>query len=135
MPARCSLHQRRQKEFRQMSSYTKADAPCNTVRADLIGSDTCSGGGITATSAAPVLALCRTLLAAGLDPDAAMEVYRAGTLALRVRSLREGAQLTVKTAGNGAPIFAVDAACRGAAAPPIARRAPDQSITRVEVGT
>jgi hypothetical protein len=34
----------------------------------------------------PVLALCRELLAAGLDPDAAVEAYRAGTLALRVRS-------------------------------------------------
>jgi len=104
-----------------MFSYTKAGAPCNTVRADLIGSDTCLGAGITATGAAPVLALCRQLLAARLDPDAALEVYRAGILALHVRSLREGARLTVKTAGNGAPVFAVDAAPKGAAAPPIAR--------------
>jgi hypothetical protein len=30
----------------------------------------------------------------------------------------EGARLTVKTAGNGCPIFALDTAWEGAAAPP-----------------
>jgi hypothetical protein len=99
-----------------MLFYTKAGGTCNTVVAHLSGSRTCTANGITACGATPVLALCRGLLAAGLDPDTALEVYRASTLALRVRSLREGAQLAVKTAGNGAPIFAVDATYRGAAA-------------------
>jgi hypothetical protein len=115
-----------------MLSYTKAGPPCKTVRADLIGSDTCSAAGITTTGAAPVLALCRQLLAAGLDPDAALAVHRAGVLALRVRSLREGARLTVKTAGNGAPVFTVDAACRGAAASPVRQLPPLPSETRPE---
>ena len=118
-----------------MSSYTKAGAPCNTIRTDLIGSDTCLAAGITATGATPVLALCRQLLAAGLDPDAALEVYRAGTLALRVRSIGEGARLTVKTAGNGCPIFTVDAACRGAAASPLRFPASARPTTHVEAGT
>src|SRR5262245_47813557 len=104
-----------------MLSYTKAGSTCNTLVADLSGSRACTGVGITASGTTPAIVLCRELIAAGLDPDAALEVYRAGTLALRIRTLREGAQLTVKTAGNGAPIFAVDAACRGAAAPPISR--------------
>jgi hypothetical protein len=112
-----------------MFSYTKAGASCNTVRADLIGSDTCSGAGITATGAAPVLALCRQLLAAGLDPDAALAVYRTGTLAIHVRSLREGSRLSVKTAGNGAPIFTVDGACEGATASPV-RQSPPPLLPR-----
>jgi hypothetical protein len=33
-------------------------------------------------------------------------------------SIGEGARLAVKTAGNGCPIFALDAAREGAAAPP-----------------
>jgi len=118
-----------------MSFYTKAGSPRNSIVAHLHGSNTCTGAGIAASGATPVLVLCRQLLAAGLDPDTALEVYRASTLALRVRSLREGARLTVKTAGNGRPIFAIDASCRGAAAPSIARRAPDQPTTHVEVGT
>jgi hypothetical protein len=73
--------------------------------AELTGSDTCTAGGITARSHAPALALCRQLLAAGLDPDAAMEVYRGATLALRIRSIGEGAQLTVKDDNRGTPRF------------------------------
>ena len=117
-----------------MLSYTKARSTCNTLVAHLSDSRACTGVGITANATTPAIVLCRDLIAAGLDPDAALEVYRAGTLALRIRTLREGARLTVKTAGNGCPIFAVDAACKGAAAPSIARLAPDQSATRVEVG-
>jgi len=105
-----------------MLSYTNTGAACNSVIAHLNGSNTCVAEGITARGATPVLVLCRQLLAAGLDPDSAMEVYRAGTLALRVRTLREAARLTVKTAGNGRPIFAVDASCRGAAGSPMTRR-------------
>jgi hypothetical protein len=103
-----------------MLSYTKAGATCNSIVAHLDCSRTCTGADVTASGVAPVLSLCRQLLAAGLDPDAALEVYRTGTLSLRVRSLREGALLTVKSAGNGCPIFAVDATPQGAAAPPIA---------------
>jgi hypothetical protein len=76
------------------------------IRSHFIGSDTCTWTGITASGAAPVLVLCRQLLAAGLDPDTAMEVYRAGTLALRVRSLSEGARLTVKQPDRGRIHFA-----------------------------
>ena len=77
-----------------------------TIRADLIGSTTCTAAGITATGNAPVLALCRQLLAAGLDPDQALEVYRGATLSLTVRSIGEGAQLTVReSTSDGRPRF------------------------------
>jgi hypothetical protein len=96
------------------------------VIAELVGDDSCRCQEIDAavTANAPVLAMCRQLLATGIDPDTALCVYRQGKLALRVRSIREGARLTVKTAGNGTPIFTLDDGCKGAAAPPV-RSKPD----------
>jgi len=93
------------------------------VIAELVGDDCCRCQEIDAavTANAPVLAMCRQLLAAGVDPDTPLRV---GVLALKVRSIREGARLTVKTAGNGTPIFTVDDGYKGAAAPP-ARSKPD----------
>jgi hypothetical protein len=49
---------------------------------------------------APVLKLCRQLLANGLDPDRAVEVYRRGVLALRIRSLGEAAGLEINAKGT-----------------------------------
>jgi hypothetical protein len=51
---------------------------------------------------AVVCALCRFLIEAGHNPKTPMEVYRGKTLALHVRSIGEGAKLTVSEAG---PIF------------------------------
>src|SRR5262245_29138065 len=53
------------------------DKPRNqpqTLRAELIGSSTCIAVNITTTGSAPVLAICRELLAAGVDPDTALDV-------------------------------------------------------------
>jgi hypothetical protein len=61
------------------------------VRAKLYGANVCSTANITATGSAPVLALCRSLIAAGLDPDSAMNVYRAGTPPLAAWLKTEGA--------------------------------------------
>src|SRR5262249_61635956 len=63
--------------------------------ADLVGSDVCTAPGIIARSYAPVLALCRRLIEAGIDPDQPLHVYRGDTLALVVRSIAEGARLAV----------------------------------------
>ncbi len=58
--------------------------------------------GITATAAAPVLALCRKLVAAGFDPNTELEAYRdRDVLALKVRSIGEAGQLRVNSKGNG----------------------------------
>jgi hypothetical protein len=72
----------------------------NVIRADLTGADTCSTTWVQIRDTQPVLALCRSLLAAGLDPDQALEVYRGTTLALRVRSIREGARLEINSHGT-----------------------------------
>jgi hypothetical protein len=60
--------------------------------------------------------MCRKLIAAGHDPATPLEAYRGPILCLRVRSIGEGAKLTVKTMGNGAPGFIVE-------------RAPGRAIT------
>lgn len=99
-----------------------ADAP---LRADLVGFDTCSALGITVKAHAPVLELCRRLVKAGIDPSTPLEAWRDDILALRVRSIGEGARLTVKTAGNGTPIFTLDDGCKGAAAPPVSETADE----------
>jgi hypothetical protein len=90
-----------------MATIVSRGDPRNSLPlyAELIGSDTCTAVGITARSHAPALALCRQLLAAGLDPDQALEVYRNGTLSLRIRSIGEGARLTVKDDNRGTPRF------------------------------
>jgi hypothetical protein len=64
-----------------------------TIRCELTGSNTAQVGGFTARGATD---LCRLLLAAGVDADAPLECHRGGTLALRVKSIRAGAGLTVR---------------------------------------
>ena len=70
-------------------------------RAELTGTNTCTSADITASSTTPVLALCRQLLAAGLNPDQALDVFRNGTLALRIRSIGEAAGLEINGEGTG----------------------------------
>jgi hypothetical protein len=71
------------------------------IRAELIGSDTCTACGITAMSAAPVLALCRDLIAAGIDPAARLEAYRGQTLCLVVHSIGQAAGVEINSKGTG----------------------------------
>ena len=71
------------------------------IRAELYGSDMCSALGIMARAYAPVLELCRQLVAAGHNPASRLEAYRLGVLCLRVRSIGEGARLDVNGRGTG----------------------------------
>src|SRR6516225_10204754 len=71
------------------------------IRAELIGSDECTAAGLTISGGAPVLALCRQLIADGYDPGLPLEVWRGPVLCLRVRSIGEAAQLRVATHGGG----------------------------------
>jgi hypothetical protein len=66
------------------------------VRAELIGSE-----GFTARANSPVLALCRLLIAAGIDPDRPLNAYRDDMLALRVRTIGEAADLEINSKGTG----------------------------------
>jgi len=71
------------------------------IRAKLTGSDICTALGLTERAAAPVLAMCRRLIEAGIDPRRPLHCYRDGVLALKVRSLREGAALELNGDGTG----------------------------------
>ena len=73
------------------------------LRADLIGAESCSAAGLTVHGHSPVLTLCRRLVEAGHDPPT--PVFRGATLALTVRSIGEGAGLTVEECSDGRPRF------------------------------
>jgi hypothetical protein len=75
--------------------------PETTLAAELIGDDTATACGITVRSTSPVLVLCRELIATGMTPDAALTVFRHGTVALRVRSIGEAAALEINSKGTG----------------------------------
>jgi hypothetical protein len=83
---------KRQKRF--------AQAP---IRAELIASNSCEADGLIACGYAPVLDLCRELVAAGYDPATPLEAWRGETLCLYIRSIGKGAQLTVADDRHGTP--------------------------------
>jgi hypothetical protein len=86
------------------------EQPLSTaLLAEAIGSHRCEceAFSIVGTGYSPILNLCRSLLAAGVDPDAALIVYRKGILSLRIRSIREGAKVAVEDAESGTPRFRV----------------------------
>jgi len=88
----------------------------SVISAELQGSDTAVALGITAKGYNPILSLCRSLIAAGLSPDAALLVHRNGLVTLKIRSLREGARLTVEDDKNSRPKFRLARPERGGAA-------------------
>ena len=75
------------------------------IRATLVGDDVAAALGIRVQSPSPVLALCRKLIDGGCDPRRPLEVYRGETLALRVRSIGQAAQLKVDVTRSGRPVF------------------------------
>lgn len=80
------------------------------IVAELIGSDSCAAVGLTATSNAPILALCRLLIRVGYDPAFPLECYRGDVLAVVVASIAEGAALEINGAGTGfRPVRETDA--------------------------
>jgi hypothetical protein len=85
-----------------MSPVTRTEP----LRAELLGSSTARCGGQAATGRSPVLGLCRRLVAAGHDPSLPLHVYRGATLVLTVRTIGEGAALTVREPEVGAAHFA-----------------------------
>jgi hypothetical protein len=81
-------------------------AGLRALRTILIGSNQATADSIAARGHAPALGLCRALIEAGHDPNTPLEAYRGTTLCLRVRSIGEGARLTVKeTTRDGKPRF------------------------------
>jgi hypothetical protein len=74
----------------------------NPIEAQLFGSTECRWRSIITRGQAPVLAMCRALIGAGFNPSRPLHVYRGNVLALKVRSIGEGARLTV-TDAHGRP--------------------------------
>jgi hypothetical protein len=86
----------------QVPGKSTRDAPhAPPIRGELNSTHTASGAGISVRSVTPVFTLCRRALAAGLDPNMPMEVYRGATLALRIRSIGEAAGLEINSEGTG----------------------------------
>lgn len=90
----------------QFKQRSPAPGGSHAVRAELVGDDTCIVGDVRVTSYAPALKMCRTLVAAGHHPATRLEVYRGEVLALTIRTIGEGAQLTVQDDRHGTPRFA-----------------------------
>ena len=63
------------------------------IRAELSGSHSARAAGITAHGPSPLVALCRKLLAASVNPGRPLLVFRGGSLVLRIRSIGEAASL------------------------------------------
>jgi hypothetical protein len=91
----------------------------NAVRAEIINSDECSAEGLLARGNAPVLGLCRELIKAGFDPGRPLHAYRGATLCLIVRSIGQGARLTVAERPNGPTFEAWKPFSTPAVAPPM----------------
>jgi hypothetical protein len=69
----------------------------------LIGSNTAQAGDIIARGHSPVFDLCRLLVAAGHDPASPLECYRGDMLCLRIRTIGEGAKLTIRETATDGP--------------------------------
>ena len=87
-----SDHRGRQVIGENNRQQTFARAP---IRVTLIGFDRREAAGISVRGYAAVLDLCRELVAAGFDPACPLEAWRGQILCLRVRSIGQGARLTV----------------------------------------
>jgi hypothetical protein len=76
------------------------------IHAKIVGTDTCAAEGITAVNNAPVLELCRKLIAAGCDPKRPLQAYRGSTLCLTVSSIAWGARTAVEESNIFGPRLA-----------------------------
>ena len=77
------------------SSTTKVRPDQDCIRAELIGNNECRAAGLVVRSTTPVLAMCRQLIAAGVNPALPLECYRGRVLAITVASIGHGAGLAV----------------------------------------
>lgn len=78
---------------RQIGSIaTPQKIAVQVIRAEIVGEDRSEAEGLSARG---VLALCRSLIAAGFDPARPLHAYRGRVPCLEIRSLRAGAALTV----------------------------------------
>jgi hypothetical protein len=90
---------------RVVSESSLQDFDKAPIRATLIGSDHCEIDGVVARGHAPVPGLRRALLEAGYDPCRPLDAYRGDSIALKIRTIGEGAAHTVEDNRRGTPSF------------------------------
>jgi hypothetical protein len=103
--AKAKARGRREDQVATTAKPTDRHPPLGAIQTSLTGSRTCSALGVSVTGHAPVLALCRALVAAGHDPGRALHAFRGATLCLKVRSIDESSRLTVEDDRHGTPRF------------------------------
>jgi hypothetical protein len=89
----------------------------NVILAQLSSDSFCTALGITVTAAAPVLALCRKLIASSTYASSTpLDAYRGDTLCLKVRSIGEAAQFRMGGTTSGTPVLRREKTVSGASA-------------------
>src|SRR5690349_1956767 len=118
-------HRLRSSVARNIRKTGKRSTAISAVRAELIGANTATALDVEANGPSPVVTLCGDFLRGGHDPAMSLHAYRGNTLALKVRSIGEGARLTVEANPIGKPVFRRwrDRAESNGAAPPVASTA------------
>ena len=86
-------------DHRSPTTKVRPDQDC--IPAELIGDNECRAVGLVVRSTTPVLAMCRQLIAAGVNPALPLECYRGTTLAITVASIGQGAGLKLNGHGSG----------------------------------
>jgi hypothetical protein len=107
-----------------MNFHLRFRSNFTVIRAELTGSNRAEAFGLVGVGSAPLCALARKLIRAGVCADLPVEAYRDGTLALRCRSLLAAAQLTVEDGRDGRPRFRRHRARVWASPSRIAQNAP-----------
>lgn len=77
----------------ERQALSQSRRPRSNVRAAALG--------VTCHGSAPILDLCRKLVAAGHDPETPLEAYRGATLALITTSIGAAARLQINAHGTG----------------------------------
>jgi hypothetical protein len=72
-------------------------------RVEITGNSTATACNITCEGRTPILKLCRALLRKAYDPSLSLRCYRGDVLALTIRTIGNGAKLTVKEDIPGRP--------------------------------
>jgi hypothetical protein len=110
--------------LRHSNSITAANKPQpgrnkhQPIKGRLIGDYTCHVGNLTTNADTPIFEMCRLLLLHGYTADRPLLVFRGSTLAVTVRTIREGARLAVN--GKGSAFYRLRKVC---IAPPVRKSA------------
>jgi hypothetical protein len=86
------------KRDRRSSKPPKSET--QEITAQLSGDDTCTAEGYTERGHAPILMMCRRLIASGVDPDRSLIAYRNTTACIIVNGIGKAARLEINTKGT-----------------------------------